>query len=75
MCRTEKLAFKGPFTLSVRVNAAVSLVIALWLKYLDFLMNQTSHSKYGLQPQLIRYDTSIDADAPNKSLTLSVNRP
>ena len=27
-----------------------------------------------LQPQLIRYDTSVNADAPNQSLALSVNR-
>ena len=27
----------------------------------------------GLQPQLIRYDASVQADAPNQSLTLSVN--
>ena len=34
-----------------------------------------SHSKSGLQPQLINYDGSIDTEAPNQSLTLSVNGP
>ena len=34
-----------------------------------------SHSKKGLQPQLIRYDVSVDADALNQSLMLSVNGP
>ena len=29
----------------------------------------------GSQPQVIRYDTNIYADAPNQSLTLSVNGP
>ena len=31
--------------------------------------------KIGCKPQLIRYDTSVDAGAPNQSLTLSVNAP
>ena len=30
-------------------------------------------SKNGLQPQLIRYGASIEADHPNQSFTLSVN--
>ena len=35
-----------------------------------------SHSKNGLQPQLIRYNASIDADGPNQaSMALSVNEP
>ena len=39
----------------------------------DFLITQVSHSKNGLQSQLISYDESIDADPLNESLTLSVN--
>ena len=38
-------------------------------------MNQVSRSKNGLQPQLIRNDASVDADAPNQSVTLSVGGP
>ena len=33
------------------------------------------HSKNGLQPELIRHDATVDADAQNQSLMLSVNRP
>ena len=36
-------------------------------------MNQAILSKSGLQPQLIRHNTSVDGDAPNQSLVLSVN--
>ena len=36
-------------------------------------MNQMSYSKNGLEPQSIRYDANIDADATNQLLTLSVN--
>ena len=45
---------KGPFRLSVTANAAMSLAISL-IEFLRFLMNQMSHSKNGLQPQLIKY--------------------
>ena len=38
-----------------------------------FSTNQLSCSRNGLQLQLIRYDTSIDVDAPNQLLTLSMN--
>ena len=34
-----------------------------------------SHSKNGLQPQLILYYASVDTEAPNQSLTLFVNGP
>ena len=50
-------------------------VKSIQLNCLDFLVNQVIHSKNGSQPQLIRYDTNIDADAPSQSLPLSVNRP
>ena len=63
------LIAKGSFTLSVSINGAMSLAIFPWLNCLDFLTNQVSFSKNGLQPQLIRYDTSSDAEAPNQSLT------
>ena len=43
------------------------------IKLLKFLTNQRSRSKNGLQPQLITYDASVDADAPNQPLMLSVN--
>ena len=33
------------------------------------------HSRNALQPQLIRYNASVDADSPNHSLTLGVNIP
>ena len=49
------------------------LVISLCVNCLDFLINEASYSKNGLQHQLIRYDASIDGDAPNQSLTLSVD--
>ena len=39
------------------------------IKLLRFLINQASHSKNDLQPQLIRYYASVDADVPNQSLT------
>ena len=65
---------KGPFTLSISVNAAMSIAISLQLNCSDFLRNQASHYKNGLQPRLIRYDAGVGADAPNQSLTLSVNR-
>ena len=45
------------------------------IKWFRLLPNQASCSKNGVQPQLIRCDTSIDADSPNQSLTLSVNEP
>ena len=45
------------------------------LNGLYFLVNRGSHSKNGLQPQLIRYDTSVDTDAPNQSLPLAVDGP
>ena len=48
----------------------------LLIKLLRFL-NKPSESlqKNGLQVQLIRYDTSVDTDASNQSLTFSVNGP
>ena len=36
-------------------------------------MNQVSLSKNGLQFQLVRYNTSVETDAPNQSLMLSIN--
>ena len=56
-------------------NAAMSLAILPWLHCSDLLINQGSHSKNGLRPQLIRYDASVGTDAPNQSLTLRVNGP
>ena len=47
----------------------------LWLNYLDFFIDQIDHSKIGLQTKLMRYDTSSDADTPNKLLMPSVNGP
>ena len=40
------------------------------LNCLDFLINHKSHSKNGLQPKLIRYDASVDTEAPNQSCAL-----
>ena len=60
--KVETLA-KGPFTLSIRVNAA--MLRYHWLNYLDFFLNQASHSKNGLLPQLIRNDVRINVNAPN----------
>ena len=57
----------------VSFNTTVSLVMSLWFNFLDSLINQVSHSKNELQPQLIRYDASVDAKASNQSLTFSVN--
>ena len=48
-------------------------MILLRLNCLDYLINQGNHSQNGLQPQLLIYDASVDADAPNQSLTISVN--
>ena len=45
------------------------------IKLLKFVTNQTSYPEDGLQPRLITYDASIDTEAPNQSLILSVNRP
>ena len=45
------------------------------IKLLRFLVNQASYSDKGLQLQLTKYDASFHADAPNQSLTLSVNLP
>ena len=45
------------------------------VKLIGFLKSQESHSKNGLQPQLMRYDASIDADGPNQSMTLSLDGP
>ena len=71
------ISLNGPFTLSISVNGMMLLVTSLLhrLNYLDSLINRASQCKYGLQPQLIRYNTSIDTDTPNQSLTLSVNGP
>ena len=41
---------KGPFTLSICVNDAVSLAILLWSNSLDFLINQASHHKMSCNP-------------------------
>ena len=60
------------FTLSISVHAAMSLVIQL-LRLLNKPKN--SYSKNGLQPQWIQHNASVDADAPNQSLTPIVNRP
>ena len=53
----------------------MSLVISLRMKLPIFFIIQASHSKNGSQRQVIRYDPNIYADAPNQSLTLSVNGP
>ena len=45
------------------------------IKLHSFLVNQVNRSKNGLQPKLIRYDTSVGAHTPNQSLMLSVNKP
>ena len=77
---------KGPFTLSVSINIninininvsiniATSLAILL-IKLLDFFKEPGESLQKWLQPQLIRYDARIDAGAPTKSLTLTVNGP
>ena len=44
---------EGSFTLSVRINTAMSLAILRWLNCSVFLINQVCPSKNGLQPQLI----------------------
>ena len=44
-------------------------------KSLKFLNKPTNCSKNGQQPQFIRYDTSVDAEVQNPSLTLSENGP
>ena len=54
---------EGPSpTLSFMVNAAVTVLLAiyLWINCLLFLINQATRSKNG-------YDVSIDSDAPNQS--------
>ena len=71
---------KGPFTLSVSGNSAMSLAIWLWLK---FLIHQATRYKLGLQPILerfhcllrilIRSDITIHIAA--LAWMLSVNRP
>ena len=40
---------EGLFVLSFTTNAAMSLAISLWWNFVDFLINQVSHSKNGLQ--------------------------
>ena len=45
------------------------------IKLLKFLNKPIQLLQNGLQPQLIRYDVSIDADASNQSLTLGINGP
>lgn len=67
--------FKGSFKLILSVRAAMLLVISLSFNCLDFLIKQASQPKNWLQPQLIRYDERVDTDAPNQSLTYSVNEP
>ena len=54
----------GPIYTGVRIIGVISLAILLSINYLDFLINQESHSKNRLQPQMIRYDASIDVDTP-----------
>ena len=61
----EPLNCKGRFTLSISGNASMLLGISLRLNCLHFLINQVSHSKNGSQPELIRYDASVDANTPN----------
>ena len=70
---TEWMTYKGPFILSVSVYSAMLLTTWLGLNCLDFLINQMGCTKNWLQPQLLKYDASIDGDAPNQSFTLSVN--
>ena len=55
--------------------AVMSLLVSFLLNCLDFLINQASLSKNGWPSQLMRYDTSVDTDASNQSLTFSVNGP
>ena len=52
-------------TMIFGIIAAMSLPISLILNCLDFLINQTSHFKNGLQPQLIGFDASVDYDTSN----------
>ena len=59
---------KGPFACCV-VTGNIALI-----KLLRFIINLVIHSENGLQTQLIRYDESIDAKAPNQSWTLSVGQ-
>ena len=44
------------------MNTQSTLNISLCLNFLNFLKYQASHSKNGLQPQLIRYDANCDTD-------------
>ena len=46
---------EGLSTFSKSVNFVMSLAISIWLNCLDFLINQVSCSKNGLQLQLIRW--------------------
>ena len=76
-CKSIALQFKcifckGPFTQSVGDNVASDIAL---IKLLRFLNKPSESLQCWLQPQLIRYDTTIDADAPNHSLALSVNGP
>ena len=44
------------------------------LVILNFLINGVSRSRNRFRPQLIRYGTSVDADAPNQSLATRCKR-
>ena len=57
----------------MNVNAAMSLAISLQLKLLGLLNTPSESNQKWVASRLIRYDESVDANAPNKSLTLSVN--
>ena len=59
---------KGPFTLIISVNAAMLRAISLKLNCLNLLIHLASQCKDGLQPQLVRFDESVDTDSPNQSL-------
>ena len=70
----EPEAFTPIYTEHQRQCCGVTNDIAQ-IKLHRFLINEASHSENGLQPHVIRYDTSIDVNIPNQSLVLSVNEP
>ena len=60
----------------LRVLSVVTLLaISLQLKLLGLLNTPSESIQKWAATRLIRYDESVDANAPNKSLMLSVNWP
>ena len=61
LCRSVNATLGPVHTERQHQSCGVASDITL-IKLHRFLINQTCRSTNGLQPQLIRYDTSIDAD-------------